>query len=215
MTIKTIYPGNWINPLASWSEEAAIAVPGAQFYSVTGYAPIPVGDANKATTIDIIVPSPDVTQEYGKDKPQLIIPGSAAIPSLLYRIGMRAPIFFNGTATDIIKIATVITDTAVPSITAQAADAAAGYPEPGYRPAENTTFSFPGAGTPTSLTSDTTYKLFCADNTGIAAGTGIYAATPARENIVIVDLCYYRWNNVPTVDDIVLPNLVEDYTATT
>jgi hypothetical protein len=211
--MKSILPGNYIAPLEGYNDEGVQAIPGALFFQKVGYATVPVGSANQVTVLEVTVPSTLASQEPDANLPSLIIPGGTTNPSYLYKMGIRVPRFFRGTATDIIKVADDLSTTSVPSITAEAADAPNGWPYAGYRPASASTFTFP-PGSPVTLTTDTTYRVYCADNTGIAAGTGIYADAIDRENVIIVELCYYRFASVPSTESLRLDNLTEKYTFT-
>jgi hypothetical protein len=119
LTAKKIYPGNWNNALNGWyknidanpvdgTNEASkggptsvLALPGYRYFQQRGYVPITWASASATTSgqfMQVIVPSPYRQDDTRTDITGMVISGSAAQPSYVYRTAISVASGWDGRA---------------------------------------------------------------------------------------------------------------------
>lgn len=210
---KTIYPGNYVNRLSGYQNQAVLAEPGRAFYQVLGYALITATGAN---SWPITIPSPDLRAD---DKPRpdrvgLVIP----IGAQLYSIGFRIPDMRRdrsvgvatsglvGANTNRLKLAdAVANDNTITAANVATSSALAPVASATITPRQVRQSLI----TPVALTAAETLLLMTTDSTGTVAGSNLTSdligGTP-----IIVEVNYMLDDDVAGLEDVKLPFRVEN-----
>jgi hypothetical protein len=220
---KKIYPGNYVNNLASYADAAksgqptgVVAQPGRIFYHIVGYALVPFGQAAAVTALSITIPSPDRRPD---DKPRadqtsMILPTGAR----LYQVGLRICDVRRdrGTGTALSNIVAVNTDR-LKFADALANDntlttAAVSTPSASLV-AASTTFA-PGSAiisqvTPAILAGNETMQIFVTNSSGTAAGTAIWSREIGGTPLIVEAMYYVDDTEVPDINDVQIPFITE------
>jgi hypothetical protein len=220
---KKIYPGNYVNNLASYANPntsgvptGVVAMPGRIYYHVVGYGLIPFGSGNAVTSVGITIPSPDRRPD---DKPRpdqtsLVIPTGAKV----YHLGIRVPDLRKdrgigtafsgivGTNTDRLKFADALAnDDAMTTTTLSTPSASL--------PVASTTIA-PGSAikaavTPVVLAGNETMSVFVTNSSGTSAGTALYSSVIGGTPIIVEVAYYLDDTEVPDLNDVQIPFVTE------
>jgi hypothetical protein len=210
---KTIYPGNYVNRLSGYQNQAVLAEPGRAFYQVLGYALIGSTGAN---SFDITIPSPDLRAD---DKPRPDRVGlTVPIGAQLYSIGFRIPDMRRdrsvgtaisglvGTDTNRLKLADALAnDNTITTANVATSSALA--------PVASTTITprqvRQSLVTPVVLAAAETLRLFVTDSTGTVAGSNL-TSNQVGGTPIIVEVNYMLDDDVAGLEDVKLPFRVEN-----
>jgi hypothetical protein len=220
---KKIYPGNYVNNLASYANPSnsgvpvgVVAFPGRIFYHIVGYALIPFGVGNAVTSLPITIPSPDRRPD---DKPRpdqtsLVIPATAKV----HHLGIRVPDMRKdrgtgtafsgivGTNNDRLKFADALANDNVLTATTLSTPSASVVVASGTIAPVSAIIS---TITPVSQTGAETMSLFVTNNTGTAAGTAMYSTNPGGTPIIVEVAYYLEDTEVPDLNDVLVPAVNE------
>lgn len=224
---KKIYPGNYVNLLASYANPSTsgvptgvVAQPGRIHYHIVGYGMVPYGSGNAVTSLAITIPSPDRRPD---DKPRpdqtsLVLPSGAK----LYHVGIRVPDMRKdrglgtaftgiiGTATNRLKFADALAnDDAMTTTTVSTPSASLALSSIGGVVTIAPTSAIKSVVTPVVLAGNETMSIYVTDNSGTSAGSGIYS-TVIGGTPIIVEACYYLEDSeVPDINDVQIPFVTE------
>lgn len=220
---KKIYPGNYVNLLASYANPntsgvptGVVSMPGRIAYHIVGYGLIPYGSGNAVTSVPITIPSPDRRSD---DKPRpdqtsLVVPSGAKV----YHLGIRVPDLRKdrgvgtafsgivGTNTDRLKVADALAnDDAMTTTTLSTPSASVVVASGTIAPVS----AIKAAVTPVVLAGSETLSVYVTDSSGTSAGTALYSSAIGGTPIIVEVAYYLEDTEVPDLNDVQTPFVTE------
>lgn len=220
---KKIYPGNYVNNLASYANPnqsgvptGVVSLPGRIYYHIVGYALIPYGSAAAATSFQVTIPSPDrrLDDKPRVDQTSLVLPSGAK----LYHVGIRVPDLrkdrgtgtaFSGIVgvnTDRLKLADALAnDDAMTTTTVSTPSASVVVANTTIAPVS----AIKASVTPVTLAGSETLAVYVTNSTGTAAGTAMYSSVIGGTPIIVEAAYYLEDTEVPDLNDVLTPSVTE------
>ncbi len=220
---KKIYPGNYVNNLASYANPNAsgvatgvVAMPGRIYYHIVGYGLIPFGSGSAVTSVGITIPSPDrrLDDKPRPDQTSLVVPSGAKV----YHLGIRVPDMRKdrgvgtafsgivGTNTDRLKVADALAnDDAMTTSTLSTPSASVVVASTTIAPVS----AIKAAVTPVVLAGAETLSVYVTNSSGTSAGTALYSSNPGGTPIIVEVAYYLEDTEVPDLNDVLVPSVNE------
>lgn len=220
---KKIYPGNYVNNLASYANPSAsgvptgvVSMPGRIYYHIVGYGLIPFGSGNAVTSVPITIPSPDrrLDDKPRPDQTSLVIPSGAKV----YHLGIRVPDLRKdrgvgtafsgivGTNTNRLKVADALAnDDAMTTTTLSTPSASVVVASTTIAPVS----AIKAVVTPVVLSGSETLSVYVTDSSGTSAGTALYSSAAGGTPIIVEVAYYLEDSEVPDLNDVLVPSVNE------
>jgi len=199
---KKIYPGNYVNLLASYANPnqsgvptGVVSMPGRIHYHIVGYGMIPYGSGAAVTSVPITIPSPDRR------------PDDKRVPDMRKDRGVGTAFSgIVGTNTNRLKFADALAnDDAMTTTTLSTPSASVVVANTTIAPVS----AIKAAVTPVVLSGNETMSVYVTDNSGTSAGTALYSSVIGGTPIIVEVAYYLEDTEVPDTNDVQIPFVTE------